>query len=234
MIEIRSRESLGRTRHAALDATHHFSFGSFQRLDRENWGALVALNHVVLGPRAELSRNGLDGVDMLTLVRRGAVAHCGTLGGSCRAMAGEVQLICTGPGIVHGHANPGTRPAEYIELRLRMEEAPESPYRRSVAFPNRAQTGRLALLASGFHQDRPAMALNSPTRVFGARMPAKGRFDYRIAPGGLVYVMSLNGTVAVNDGLVGPLEGAAIAEEETVRIEAARFAEILLVESRPI
>jgi redox-sensitive bicupin YhaK (pirin superfamily) len=149
-----------------------------------------------------------------------------------RTLAGEVQLLCPGRGITHAQSNPGARPAEFVEIRLRMETVPERIQRRTVRFPNRTQTGRLALLASGFREDRLAMPLQSHTRVFGARLPARGAIDYTLTRSRHAYVMALTGSVEIDGQTIGPLEGAAITNETTIRIEARKFAEILLIDTR--
>jgi quercetin 2,3-dioxygenase len=231
MIEVRTRDTLGTSRLAELETLHHFSFGGFQDLARDNWGRLCVLNHIVMSPGGGLRTAPIDGVDLLSIVRKGTIAHEGGLGGSPKTRAGEVQLICPGPGIVHADANPGAKPAEYVELRIRMEGAPERALRRVTRFPGRTRTGSLEPLASGFPQDRAPMPLNSPSRVYGARVPGRGRIVHAIESGRCAYLVALSGTVTVNGVKVGLLEGAAIANEAELAIEAEASAEVLLIET---
>ncbi|MEN3748865.1 pirin family protein [Sphingomonas sp. HF-S3] len=231
MIDVRTRDTLGTSSLAELETLHHFSFGGFQDLARDNWGRLCVLNHIVMAPGGGLRTAPIDGVDLISVVRKGTIAHDGGLGGSPKTRAGEVQLICPGPGIVHADTNPGAKPAEYVELRIRMEGAPERALRRTTRFPGRTRAGLLELLASGFPQDRAPLPLNSPSRVYGARIPARAQIIHAIDPGRTAYLMALSGTVTVNGAVVGPLEGAAIADEATLAIEAETFVEMLLVET---
>ena len=232
MIELRAREGLGQGRLPGLEALHHFSFGQYQDIARTHWGALTTLNHNVLDPRADMPPHAIDGVDILTIMREGVIRHHVNMDAVDRSLAGEVQLLCPGRGITHAQTNPGAKPAEFVEIRLRMETVPERVHRRVVRFPNRTQTGRLALLASGFAEDRLALPLQSHTRVFGARLPARGAIDYAMTRSRHLYVMALAGTVEVNGQTIGPLEGAAIANETMLRIESRKFAEIVLIDSR--
>lgn len=232
MVDLRRYEELGRSRLPGLEALHHFSFGQYQDAARTHWGALTVLNHNILDPRADMPPHAIDGVDILTIVRKGVIAHHVNMDAVDRTLAGEVQLLCPGRGITHAQSNPGARPAEFVEIRLRMETVPERIQRRVVRFPNRAQTGRLALLASGFPEDRLAMPLQSRTRVLGARLPARGAIDYALTRSRHAYVMALSGTVEVNGQSVGPLEGAAITNETAIRIESRKFAEIVLIDTR--
>ena len=232
MIDLRAREALGQSRLPGLEALHHFSFGQYQDSARSHWGALTTLNHNILEPRADMPPHAIDGVDILTIMRKGVIRHHVNMDAVDRTLAGEVQLLCPGRGITHAQGNPGARSAEFIEVRLRMETVPERVQRRVVRFPNRSRTGRLALLASGFPEDRLALPLQSHTRVFGARLPARGAIEIALTRSRHVYVMALAGTVEVNGQTVGRLEGAAITNETAVSIESRKFAEILLIDAR--
>lgn len=232
MIEARPRASLGSTRRDGVAALHHFCFAGYHAVGREGWGSLRVLNHVDLAPHAELPPQPIDGVELLSIVRKGVIAHSGSLGGNCRSVAGEVQLISTGPGITHADINPATRPAEYFEIRIRCDAPAEQAQRRIVRFPNRDHTGHLVALASGFPEDRPAPWLNAPARVSAARIPAMGALDYAPAPQRFVYVVPLSGRVEINGVPIDTFEGAAIVDEHSLRIEAVKFAEILLIDSR--
>jgi quercetin 2,3-dioxygenase len=232
MIELRGIETMGRTHLGELEAVHHFSFGGYQDLGRAGWGPLSVLNHVRLAPHAERRPQPIDGVDLISVVRKGVIAHRGSLGGSCRTVAGEVQLLCPGPGIVHADINPGARVSEYVEIRLQMNAVPERPQRRITRFPGRAHTGQVRLLASGYPQDRAALPLQSLSRVYAARVPARGCVSQRLENGCAAYVMALAGAISINGEQLDAHGGAAIAEEAELRIEARRFAEFLLIEAR--
>lgn len=232
MIEARPRASLGATGLDGIESLHHFCFAGYHAIGRESWGALSVLNHVTLAPRAALRPQPIDGVELITVVRKGVIAHAGSLGGNCRTVAGEVQLISPGPGITHADINPSARPAEYVEIRIHSQSPGDRAQRRSVAFPARSHSGHLVTLASGFAEDRPAPSLTAPARVLGARISPRDGLDYPLEPGRLVYLVTLSGTVEVNGVPIDTHEGAAIADESLLRIEAGRSAEILLIESR--
>lgn len=232
MIEARPRASLGSTSREGVEALHHFCFAGYHALGREGWGSLCVLNHVTLAPHAELPPQPIDGVEQISIVRKGAIAHAGSLGGNFRTLAGEVQLISPGRGITHADVNPSARAAEYVEIRIRSDRPGESAQRKAVRFPGRNDTGQLMLLASGLSEDRPAMTLNAPARLFAARVPAGGALEYAPMRGRRVYLLSLNGRLTVNGVAIDRLEGAAVADEPLLRIEAGKFAEMLLVETR--
>lgn len=231
MIEARPPASLGTTRRDGIEALHHFCFAGYHTPGRESWGGLAALNQVTLAPRVALRPEPIDGVELLAIVRKGVIAHAGSLGDNCRTMAGEVQLISPGPGITHADINPATRPAEFVELRLRTTSPAESAKRKTIAFPTRNSLGQLSMLASGYIVDRPAMAMQADARVLGSALPPNGAIDYSLKPGRHAYVLVLSGTVAVNGTKIEAPGGAAIVDEPVIHIAACELAELLLVDA---
>jgi redox-sensitive bicupin YhaK (pirin superfamily) len=164
-------------------------------------------------------------------VGKGVIAHDGSLGGNCRTVAGEVQLISPGPGITHADVNPATRAAEFIELRLRATSPGERAERKAIAFPTRSCLGQLSMLASGCAADRPAMTMHADARLIGAALPPNGAIDYPLGPGRYAYVLALSGTIFVNGVAVETRGGAAIADEPLIRLASRELAELLLIDA---
>ncbi len=232
MIDLRPRAAQGITSNEWLQAAHHFSFARYQEAARTDWGDLRSLNHNILAPRAEMRPQPLDATEVVTVVRRGVIAHAGTFGGRARVVAGEVELISAGTGMTHAFVNPGNMPAEYLEIRIAAVYTDDRPDRRNTRFPGRKQGGELVVLASGFAEDRQAMPMRTRARVLGARLGAGVTTTYRLAPGRHAYVVALGGEIAINGIIMLPLAGAAIADETMVRIDALKASEFLLIDTR--
>lgn len=231
MIEVRQRAALGSSTNDSLHAFHHFSFARYQEFAWTQWGELHCLNHEILAPRAELRPQPIDHTEIVTLVRKGVIAHAGSLGGKSRAVAGEVQLISSGEGMTHAYVNPGNRAAEYLEIRIASSDS-GAPQRHLTRFPGRKQAGQLMVLASGFAEDREALAMRAEARVMGTRLPAGQTVRYRLAPGRHAYVVTLCGAIAVDGLILEPAGGAAIVDEYMIRIDAVKAAEFLLIDTR--
>lgn len=230
MINIRQRDTLGSTQADALAALHHFSFAAYQDSERNRWGDLCCLNHDVLAPRAEFRPQPIDHTEIVTVVRDGVLAHAGTFVGRSRTVAGEVQLISSGDGMTHAHVNSGNRPAEYLEIRIASGRG-GTPQRRLTKFPKRHQAGQFVMLASGFAEDREALTMQAEARILGARLPAGRTLRYRLAPGRRAYAVALRGEIGVQDLVLKPAGGAAIRDEDIVRFEGIRSADLVLIDT---
>ncbi len=231
MIDLRARGALGSTSNEWLRATHHFSFANPHHSGRDAWGDLRSLNHNVLAPRGEMRPQPIDGIEIVTVVRKGVIAHAGSLGGNMRVATGEVELISSGTGMTLASFNPGNMPAEYLEIRIASIASPDTLARAITRFPGRRQSGELIVLASGFAADRQAMTMRAEARVLGARLPAGATSTYRLARRRHAYIVACRGEIAINGVVLQSCSGAAITEEATLRIDALDPAEILLIDT---
>jgi redox-sensitive bicupin YhaK (pirin superfamily) len=231
MIEHRPCESLGMTRTERIAARHHFCFAGYQHPERMSWGGLRVLNHSVLAPGVGSSPQPQDNMEMVQWVRRGVIAHAGSFGEKHRTLAGEVQMISPGAGITHNDTNPGSRPAEYLEIWITPDIMGGKPLRATSSFPSR-QSGQLITLASGFPEDRDAMPLRASARVLGAKLPTGSCVSYVLRPGRHAYLVSASGAVDINGVRVGQRDGAAIHQESMLKITALNAAEIILIDVR--
>lgn len=231
MIDLREQAALGSTSNEWLQAAHHFSFAHYQHSRRNPWGDLRSLNHNILAPRAEMRPQRIDGTEIVTVVRKGVIAHAGSLGGNMRVATGEVELVSSGRGKALASFNPGNMPAEYLEIRIASIASAGAPARTITRFPGRRQRGELIVLASGLVGYRQAMPMRAEARVLGTRLPAGATSAYRLDRRRHAYIVTCSGEIAINGVVLQPCSGAAITEEATLRIDALKPAEFLLIET---
>lgn len=231
MIDLRSRGTLGSTRNEWLEAAHHFSFAHYQHSRRDGWGDLLSLNHNVLAPRAEMRPQPIDGTEIVTFVRKGVIAHAGSMDGKMRVATGEVELVSSGQGMTHAFFNPGNKAAEYFEIRIASPVSAEVPTRTITRFPGPRPNGGIVPLASGFAEDRTALTMHADARVLGGRLRAGTTSTYWLARSRHAYIVTCGGEIAINGTILPAGCGAAITEERTLCIQALKAAEILLIDA---
>lgn len=231
MIETRPHGGFGATRNRWLASLHHFSFAGYQNAERDGFGGILAVNHTVLAPRGELRPYPIDGTDVLLFVRRGVVEHSGYFEAGGRTVAGEVRLISTAAGVELGCHNPGSCPAEFIEIRLRATAPIDRPTHDVTAFPTRDHKGRLVTLASGFGENRAAMRMRARARLSAARLKGGDALTWRTQPRLHGYVLCASGALDVNGVVLDARDAAAVHREELVRLRAVKGSEILLIET---
>ena len=231
MIERRPFASLGGANHGWLDAKHHFSFAGYHDAKRMGWGALRVWNDDTIAPQTGFPPHPHADMEIITYVREGAVTHKDSLGNEGRTEAGDVQVMSAGSGIRHAEYNlePGT--TRIFQIWIMPRQKGGSPAWGSQPFPKADRSGRFVTLASGFAEDTDALPIRADARVLGARLEPGQEIEYRLRPGRHAYLVPASGAVSVNGVRVGERDGAAIRDEETLRLTAPDGeAELVLVD----
>ena len=230
MIDLRPFDSLGGADHGWLQAKHHFSFASYFDADRMDWGALRVWNDDTIAPGQGFPPHPHNDMEIITYVRRGAITHRDNLGNEGRTEAGDVQVMSAGTGIVHSEFNrePGATQIFQIWIHPSSQGAP--PRWGAKPFPKGDRAGRFVTLASGDDQDTDALPIRANARVLGATLKAGQTAEYALGADRRGYLTPSVGAVEIDGVRVGPRDGAAISQVETLRVTALEDAEVVLVD----
>jgi redox-sensitive bicupin YhaK (pirin superfamily) len=231
MIERRPFERLGGANHGWLDTRHHFSFADYQDPERMSWGRIRVWNDDAIAPDTGFPPHPHADMEIITYVREGAVTHQDSLGNRGRTEAGDVQVMSAGTGIRHAEYNrePGTTTLFQIWIVPTSRGAPPSWGTRP--FPKGDRSGRFVALASGFAEDGEALPIRTDARVLGASLRAGETVDYPLGQGRHGYLVPAKGAVEVNGIRLDTRDGAAIRDEEGLRVRALDDAELVLVDA---
>ena len=231
MIDIRPFSSLGHANHGWLDARHHFSFSRYFDPARMGWGKLRVWNDDAIAANSGFPPHPHADMEIITYVRTGAITHEDSQGNHGRTEAGDVQVMAAGTGIVHSEYNLEAETTTLFQIWIETDKPGATPSWGAKPFPKGERAGRLAVLASGFEEDADALPINAHARVLGATLKAGETADYGLGAGRHAYLVPAVGTVEVNGVKINTRDGAAIKDEETIRITALEDAEIVLVDA---
>ena len=231
MIERRSFDSLGGADHGWLKAKHHFSFASYNDPGRMGWGALRVWNDDTIAPQTGFPPHSHADMEIITYVREGAITHKDNLGNVGRTEAGDVQVMSAGSGITHSEYNlePGT--TRIFQIWIIPDGRGQPPSWGARPFPRGDRSGRFVALASGFKEDTDALPLRTNARVLGATLKAGESIEYALDAGRHAYLVPSSGAVEINGTRLDTRDGAAIRDEDVLRIRAIEDAELVLVDT---
>jgi redox-sensitive bicupin YhaK (pirin superfamily) len=229
MIERRAFESLGGANHGWLDARHHFSFASYYDPERTNWGALRVWNDDTIEPKTGFPPHPHSDMEIITYVREGAITHRDNQGNFGRTEAGDVQVISAGTGIVHGEYNMESAATRIFQIWIVPNKRGVQPTWGAKPFPGEDRAGRFVALASGSEEDTDALQIQADAKVLGARLKAGESTSYALG-GRYAYLVPASGKVEVNGVELEARDGAAIRDEEALRVKALEDAELVLVD----
>lgn len=230
MIERRPYESLGGANHGWLDAKHHFSFAGYADPVRMNWGALRVWNDDTIAPGTGFPPHPHADMEIITYVREGAITHQDNLGSRGRTEAGDVQVMSAGSGIRHSEYNLEPGVTRIFQIWIFPDSRGGQPSWGAKPFPKGDRSGQFVALASGMQGDEDALPIRADARVSGATLKAGETAEYRLGAGRYGYLVPATGRVDVNGVELQARDGAAIRDEDVIRLTAIEDAELVLVD----
>ncbi|MBA1275343.1 pirin family protein [Stutzerimonas azotifigens] len=232
MIERRPFDSLGGADHGWLLAKHHFSFAEYRDPARMHWGALRVWNDDTIASGEGFPPHSHANMEIITYVREGAITHEDNLGNKGRTVAGDVQVMSAGTGVRHSEYNREQGVTRIFQIWIFPNREGEPPSWGSKPFPKGDRSGRFMALASGIEGDEDALPIRTNARVLGATLNAGETVEYRFSDASRYgYLVPARGEVEINGVRLDTGDGAAIHDEQVIRITASNEAELVLVDT---
>jgi redox-sensitive bicupin YhaK (pirin superfamily) len=231
MIERRAFSELGGADHGWLRARHHFSFADYFDPHRVHWGALRVWNDDEIKAHTGFPPHPHANMEIITYVREGAITHKDSMGNEGCTQAGDVQVMSAGSGVRHSEYNLESDTTKIFQIWILPTENGGAPSWGAKPFPKGDRSGRFVTLASGFANDNDALPIRADARVLGATLKKGESADYALGANRRGYLVPATGAVEVNGIRINARDGAAIADEQSVKITALDDAEIVLVDT---
>lgn len=231
MIDLRPFATLGGANHGWLDAKHHFSFANYYDPARTQWGNLRVWNDDTIAPHSGFPPHPHRDMEIITYVREGAITHQDNLGNSGRTEAGDVQVMSAGTGIAHAEYNREDVVTRIFQIWIQPTRTGEKPSWGARPFPKGDRAGQFVTLASGYAEDAEALPIRTDARVVAATLKAGESADYPLGRARRAYLVPATGAVEIDGVRVNARDGAAISDEEVIRVTALEDSELVLVDA---
>lgn len=230
-VERRPFNSLGHADHGWLNARHHFSFADYYDPKRMSWGSIRVWNDDEIAPKTGFPPHPHANMEIITYVREGAITHKDSLGNEGRTEAGDVQVMSAGSGIRHSEYNLEPSTTRIFQIWIQPTRQGAAPTWGARPFPKADRAGRFVTLASGLADDDEALPIRTDARVAGATLKAGETTEYPLGAGRHAYLVLAAGAVEVNGVRLDARDGAAVRDEQVLRITALEDAEVVLVDA---
>ncbi|RAK56668.1 pirin family protein [Phenylobacterium deserti] len=231
MIERRPFAGLGGADHGWLKAKHHFSFANYYDPQNMSWGSLRVWNDDEIAPQSGFPPHPHANMEIITYVRSGAITHQDSLGNQGRTEAGDVQVMSAGSGIRHAEYNLEPETTRIFQIWIEPNRTGGEPTWGAKPFPKSDRAGKFVTLASGIPGDEDALPIRTDARVVGATLKSGETAEYALGASRHGYLVPAAGAVEVNGVRLDARDGAAIKNEDVLRITALEDAEIVLVDA---
>ena len=230
MIEVRPFQQLGGAKHGWLDTKHHFSFADYHDPARMHWGLLRVWNDDAIAPHSGFPPHPHRDMEIITYVREGAISHEDSLGNKGRTVAGDVQVMSAGTGIVHSEYNLEDVTTKIFQIWIMPESRGAEPSWGSKPFPRGARAGTFVTLASGLPGDEDVLPIRTSGRLAAATLNAGQSAEYHFAGGRKGYLVAASGSLTINGVPAAAGDGVAIKDEARIVVQAVEDCEVILVD----
>lgn len=224
----------GRTDFGWLKPAYSFSFNRFWDPERMGFGLLRVLNDDWVAPGRGFPKHPHEHMEIITIVKEGAVAHEDSAGNQAEVPAGDVQWMSAGNGVVHSEFNPKEdQPLKLFQIWIQPPQQNKDlpPAYGQKTFPPGESEGKWQRLISP-DGSQGSIAIRQEAYIHRARLQPGQELTYSLqqpATNGL-YLHVDKGQVAVAEHNLGPGDGLGIAGREEITLSARQATEVLALE----
>ncbi len=230
MIAARKSEERGHVNYGWLDTSHTFSFGDYQDERFGGFRTLRVLNEDRVQPSEGFAPHAHRDMEILSWVLAGELQHRDSLGNGSVVRPGEVQKMSAGTGVTHSEFNPSPRhEVHFLQLWIEPERKNLMPSYDQRTFPPVELRGRLRLVGSRGGREG-SVTIHQDVNVYAGRFEAGEETVHRFTPGRHAWLQVARGSMKANSLLLARGDGAAIAEEEELRLIFREASEVLLLD----
>jgi quercetin 2,3-dioxygenase len=228
MIAIREAAKRGATKIGWLDSKHSFSFGDYYDPEAMGFRSLRVINEDRVEPGQGFGTHGHRDMEILSYVLEGQLAHKDSMGNGSIIKPGDVQRMSAGTGVQHSESNPSrTEGVHFLQIWLVPSRKNLIPGYEQKAFAAEERRGKLRLVAAPGGEDG-AVTVHQDARLYSTLLDAGQSVEHALPKGRYAWVQVARGAIELAGRRLGQGDGAAISDEQLVRIVAKEPSEVLL------
>lgn len=228
MVQIRRSNERGQADHGWLQSRHSFSFGDYFDPAHSGFRLLRVINEDRVQPGAGFGTHGHRDMEIISYVISGSLAHKDNMGNGSVLKAGDIQCMSAGSGVRHSEMNPSSeQPAHFLQIWIVPERKNLEPGYEEISLSASDKRNKLRLIGSGQTRDG-VLHIHQDVDLYGMVLDPGREVQLDLKSGRHAWVQVIYGECSVNGHDLIEGDGAAISEEEEVRLLARTESELLL------
>jgi len=176
-----------------LDSWHSFNFAGHHDPQWSGFGPLLVINDDRIAAGQGFGMHPHRDMEIITVMVEGALNHRDSMGHSASLMAGEVQRMSAGTGLVHSEINGGEAACRLLQIWIEPSHRGLAPSYDQRAFPQ-AEDWTALVDPEGLGG---AMAIQRRVRLWRACPAGYGRLGLPLAAGTRGWIQVIAGSLAV-------------------------------------
>ena len=231
MLRIRKSQDRGLGRESWLESKHTFSFHTYYDPEQMGFGDLRVINQDRVKAGHGFGMHPHRDMEIFSLVLDGELEHKDNLGNAEIIGPYQLQKITAGTGVMHSEYNPSkTDEVHFLQIWILPDRDGHDPGYVISDF-SAAPIGRLTPMLTPDGAGGSAK-IHQDASVFLGRLAAGGAIDYPLIKTRKAWVQVLKGELRIKDSKLNEGDGAAVTEEEGLRITSETESEFLLFDLR--
>jgi redox-sensitive bicupin YhaK (pirin superfamily) len=206
-----------------VESRHSFSYGPHYDPANVGFGLLVAHNADSLQPGGGFAEHPHRGVDIVTWVVSGALAHSDDVGGGAVVTPGVAQVLSAGRGVRHSEVNACDGVTRYLQMWVSSDDEGEPTYSSADADFG---VGEFRLVAAPGSGDAPLRLRQPAARLLAASLGAGEQTALPL--GKFVHLFVADGAVLLDDVPLLAGDAARVTDAKPRPITATADAELLV------
>ncbi len=228
MMTIRPSNERGGGDYGWLKTRHTFSFNDYHDPNWMSFRSLRVINEDWVAPGGGFPTHPHRDMEIITYVLSGKLEHKDSLGTGSVILPGDGQRMTAGRGIRHSEANPSaTEPVHLLQIWVFPDKQGYEPSYEQRSFPEAEKRGKLRLIASNDGADG-SVKINQDAKLFVTLLAPGDEVAHALRTKRHAWVQVAKGEADLNGQKLHQGDGAAISEENELKIKATKDAEILL------
>lgn len=228
---VHTSDSRGHADHGWLNARHSFSFAGWFHPERIQFGALRVLNDDIIQGGMGFGTHPHDNMEIVTIPLKGDLEHKDSMGNSAVIREGDIQVMSAGTGVYHSEYNKNAdKEINLFQLWIFPNQRDVAPRYDQIPIRTFHQKNTFFQILSPraddqgvwIHQNAWMHMLDADaqtTHSYGLKAPENG-----------VYVMVIEGEIALGDQVLKRRDAIGVWDTETFELKILQDAQVLLVD----
>ena len=216
--------------HGWLHTRFSFSFADWYDPSKMGFGVLRVINDDVIDARSGFGSHPHANMEIITIVRSGAVSHQDSIGNSYVVPAGDIQVMSAGSGVVHAEFNHEDKPLELFQIWIEPNIRNIVPRYAQKTFGLKGKPQQVELLVSG-DGDAHAIQINQNAYISRVRIDSGACVEYVPRdPNHGVYAFLVAGSIRIDGDVLEARDALGVVGTSKIRMEGKAESEVLLFE----
>lgn len=229
---IHRAEDRGHANHGWLDAWHSFSFASWYNPEKIHFGMLRVLNDDTIAGGMGFGMHPHDNMEIVTIMRKGALQHQDSMGNKEVIHAGEIQVMSAGTGIMHSEFNAkSNEEAKLFQIWVFPNKKEVEPRYDKLKIEDENINGKFSQIVSPDKNDEGSW-IHQEAWFYLGKFDSGSKADYSIKrKNNGVYVFIIEGGATLLGNELGKRDALGVWNTDKIEINiTSANTEILIME----